>query len=57
MSIEMDNPQTPLELADAIGNLIDQIRLAVMIRDWVHVDKASDRASALNFELVQKLSE
>lgn len=53
----MDNPQTPLELADAIGNLIDQIRLAVMIRDWVHVDKASDRASALNFELVQKLSE
>lgn len=55
MSIEMDNPQSPLELADAIGNLIEQIRLASMIGDKAHLSTAVDRASELCFQLVEAL--
>ena len=55
MSIEMENPQTPLEKADAIGNLIEQMSLAILTGDTNHFNKTKEKASQLNFELVQQL--
>lgn len=57
MSIELEDPKSPLELADAIGNLIEQIRLASMMNDKQHMAKAIDRAAELSFVLVDKLQD
>jgi hypothetical protein len=57
MSIEMDNPKTPLEQADAAANLVEQMMLAHSIRDEAHFKKAHKKASDLLFELIQQLEE
>jgi len=55
MSIEMDNPTTPLEIADAIGNLIAQMWLAHKMRDEATFTKAHTRAAELSAALVDML--
>ena len=57
MSIEMDNPKTKLEMADAISNLIEQMHMAHMMRDESRFKEAHKKAGKLAFELVQMLEE
>lgn len=57
MGIEMKNPQTPLEKADALTNLVAQMHLAHMVRDEAHFKRAHAEASRIGFELVQVLAE
>jgi ubiquinone biosynthesis protein COQ9 len=55
MSIEMDNPETPLEKADALSNLIEQMAIAHRISDEQMFKIAYDKAADLGFSLVQDL--
>ena len=55
MSINLTNPKTPLELADAIGNLIEQMALAHTVKDEYRFTKARKKAAELCFELTCKL--
>lgn len=55
MSINMKNPKTPLEIADAIANLIAQMYLAHQIKDEKQFNSAHSKASDLAFELTNAL--
>jgi len=57
MSIEMDNPQTALEKADAITNLIQQMQIAHSIKDNVMFNNAFEKASSIGSELVEMLDQ
>ena len=57
MSIEMDNPVTALEKADALTNLVEQMYLAHMIYDEKHFKEAYNKAGEIGFDLVQMLSQ
>ena len=57
MSIKMDNTVTPLEKADAIANLIEQMYLANAIKDSTNFKRSYTQASKLAFELVNLLYE
>ena len=55
MSIEMDNPKTPLELADALANLIEQLSLQHQMRDRFNFAKALAKARKFAGKLVDAL--
>jgi hypothetical protein len=57
MSIEMENPQSLIEMADALTNLVQQMHLAHNIGDEQTFMQAHSRASELGFRLVQGLQE
>lgn len=57
MSIEMDNPQTLLEKADAAANLVEQMSLAFMMKDTNQFQECYSKASNLLFDLVTELDE
>ena len=57
MSIELDNPQTPLEMVDAAANFVAQMRLAHMVRDEATFTEAADRADTLLAEATRLLDE
>lgn len=57
LGIEIENPQTPLEKADALTNLVEQMHLAHMVRDDAHFKRAHAEASRIGFELVRVLEE
>lgn len=50
MSIEMDNPITPLEKVDAAHNLVAQIILCLRMKDYKRAEDQAERASELLFE-------
>ena len=56
-SVEMENPKTVMEKIDAAHNLVEQIRIANIIRDFSHVEECVERASNLLFEATQMLEE
>ena len=39
MSIEMENPQTPIQLVDAAWNYVGQLRIALGVGDQTHIQK------------------
>ncbi len=47
MSIEMDNPQTPLEKVDAAANWVQQMFLSHMIKDESKFKEAHQKATSL----------
>jgi len=51
MSIEMENPQAPIELLDAATNHIGQAILASRMNDRGHVESALEAAQRLLFRL------
>ncbi len=55
MSIEMENPKTPLELVDAARNHVAQIRIAMMVGDRrkmeQQIEKAEERLFTLQLEI------
>jgi len=55
MSIEMENPITPLEKADALGNLVQQMYLAHSMGDDHHFRKVHSKASSLCHDLTNML--
>jgi hypothetical protein len=55
MSIEIDNPKTTLEKADAAANLVEQMMLAHMIKDEAKFKEAHRKASSLLFDVVRDL--
>lgn len=57
MSIEMENPQTTLEKADAAANYVAQIRLAFMIGDRAKVEEGIENAQRLLCMVVEELDE
>lgn len=57
MSIEMKNPKTPLEKADAASNLIEQMFLAHTIRDEKKFADVHMRAGKIMFDLCRQLEE
>lgn len=57
MSINMKNPKTPLEKADALANLIAQMFLAHQLKDERHFTIAHNKASDMAFELTNALEE
>lgn len=57
MSIEMDNPTTALEKADAAWNLVEQMHLAHTVRDEARFKEAHEKAGKLLSELVEMLDE
>lgn len=57
MSIEMENPETVLELVDAASNLVEQMSLAHMMSDENHFEKVHAQAAAFLFEARQKIQE
>lgn len=57
MSIEMENPQTLIEKADALSNFVEQMFLAHQVRDDAQFKRAHTQASRLGFQLVQALQE
>lgn len=57
MSIEMNNPQTPVELVDAARNYLAQTRMAVTIGDIRRGMQTLDKAEELLFQLQTKLEE
>jgi len=50
MSIEMDNPVTLLEKIDAAANLLGQVRLSLMMRDYNKADNLLGEAEQLLFQ-------
>ncbi len=54
MSIEMENPQTLVELIDAASNYVAQIRLASAIGDNSRLTMCLDKAGELLHEALQK---
>lgn len=57
MSINLNDPKTPLEIADAISNYIEQMHLAHMMNDNATFARVHSKASELAFDLVLKLGE
>jgi hypothetical protein len=57
MSIEMDNPETPLEMADALTNLVEQMYMAHKVGDERRFESAHKRAGEIGFDLVNKLND
>lgn len=57
MSINMKNPQTKLEKADAAANLIEQMWLAHSIKDETQFKKAHEQASKLMFDLCRMIED
>jgi hypothetical protein len=57
MSIEMKNPTTVVEMVDAAANLVEQMKLAHMIRDEKHFNEVHKRAGDLLFEALRKCEE
>lgn len=57
MSIEMENPQTLVELIDAASNWVAQIRLADAIGDKNHISKAISEAERLLSIALEKAEE
>ncbi len=57
MSIEMDNPKTPLELVDAARNHVAQIRIALMVGDRRKMEEQIEKAEERLFALQCKLEE
>lgn len=55
MSIELDNPETPLEKIDAAANYVEQMYLAHAIGDEATFSKAHERAGELLFEAMREL--
>jgi hypothetical protein len=55
MSIEMENPRTTQEKADAAHNLVEQIRIALSVGDEEYALRCVDRASLLLHQVVQEL--
>lgn len=51
MSIEMETPQTPLEIIDAARNWNAQIRIASMVGDNRRVEMAINKIESLLFAL------
>ena len=57
MSIELENPVTPTEKSDAIGNFIEQMYLAYKTNNDAMFMKAYNKASELSFDLTLALEE
>lgn len=57
MSIEMENPQTLVELIDASANWVAQIHLAYAIGDKNHISKAINEAERLLSIALEKAEE
>jgi hypothetical protein len=57
MSIEIENPTTLLEKADALTNLIEQMYLAHRTHNEPMFEKAHKKAGEIGFDLVVELSE
>lgn len=57
MSIEMENPESPVELVDAARNHLAQLRIAVAVGDIRRALQSLDRAEELLFKLQTKLEE
>lgn len=55
MSIEMENPETTLEMVDALTNLVEQMFLAHQIKDERMFKIAYERAAELGFTLLDKM--
>lgn len=55
MSIEMNNPKTPLEKIDAAANLVEQMFLAHSIRDEKKFKEAHFKAGDLLFKAMRQL--
>jgi hypothetical protein len=53
MSIKIEDAKTPLERADALGNLIEQLALAKQMKDDKHFNDTLGQAREHSFELVQ----
>jgi len=57
MSINMDDPKTALEKADALTNLVEQMFLAHKTHNEEMFMNAYDKAGNIGFDLVLMLSE
>lgn len=57
MSIEMENPKTALEKADALTNLIQQMAIAHRMKDESKFNEVYKRAGEIGFDLVHMLEE
>lgn len=57
MSIEMKNPKTPLEKADAAANLVGQMMMFEKIGDHVQFRRVHERAAEILYELTEQLVE
>ena len=57
MSIELENPVTPIEKSDAIGNFIEQMYLAYRTNNDALFMKAYNKASQLSFDLTLELED
>jgi hypothetical protein len=57
MSIEMKNPQTKIEKADAAANWVEQMFLAHSIKDEDMFKNAHEQAGKLLFNLTRDLEE
>jgi hypothetical protein len=55
MSIELQNPKTTLEKADAAANYVEQMMLAHLIKDEAKFKEAHKKASSLLFDVVRDL--
>ena len=55
MSIEMENPTTPLELIDAAANYVEQMALAKTIGDEKQFKKAHQKAGDFLFKAARLL--
>jgi len=57
MSIELENPVTPIEKSDAIGNFIEQMYLAYKTNNDKMFMRAYEKASRLSFDLTLMLED
>jgi hypothetical protein len=57
MSIEMENPKTTLEKADAAANLVEQMWLAHQVKDEKKFIESHHKASKLLFEVTRELED
>lgn len=57
MSIEMDNPETLLEKIDAAANLVEQVRVALRMRDYERAIILVQDISELLFEATRQAEE
>jgi len=55
MSINLENPKTTLEKADAAANFVAQMYLAHGMKDEATFKKAYDRASTLLSDVIDEL--
>ena len=56
MSVEIENPQSALELVYAAANYVAQIRIALMIGDKNHANKAVEEAASLLYAAIDTLN-